>query len=231
VPVIVLISVFVAMNSSDLPPVTEGLLASWSFRSNLGHNARDGVGNYSGYINKPAWTRGRGYLALKFDGKETYVEIAQNSSTEIIDTEKFTISAWVKPESSDRSILFQKTSNSDQYPPLTLYTPWSKRLAIVFSNGNRRVGFLSDDELDTGKWQHVAISANMDSGDINYYIDGKPAGTDETTIQVNPGKGPVYLGTGQFESEKLFFYEGLMDSVNLYGRVLTEEEVKRLARD
>lgn len=229
VPLIVVISVFVALNSSDLPAVTDGLTAHWSFRSNLGHNARDNIGASSGYIHDASWTRGRGYLALKLDGKETYVEISQNSSNEILTRDKFTVSAWIKPEENKRSILFQKASESNQYPPLTIYAPWSKRLAIVFSNEDRRVGFLSDSNLDIGKWQHVVLSANLNSGSIEYFIDGESAGTDETTIKFAPGKGHIYLGTGQFEKEKLFFYEGQIDTVSLYDRILTEEEVEELA--
>lgn len=229
IPIILAVSVYTAFNSTIKPPVAKGLVANWSFRSNLGHNARDTVGSNAGYIYNPNWGRGRGYLALQLDGKNTYVKVSDHNSQELINGGEFTVGAWLKPEDSDRSILFQQTSTGDQYPPLTVYAPWSRRLAIVFSNQERRVGFLSDDSLDIGKWQHIAVSVDLESGDINYYINGKPTGTDKTTIEYTPSDGPVLIGTGLFEKEKLFFYKGQLDSVSLYDRVLGEGEVKELA--
>jgi hypothetical protein len=242
--------------SGPLPPITRGLVASWAFHSNLGVRAGDSVGGHDGLIHNPIWVTGKGYLALNFDGKSTYIEIPPS---EVIQNTllqgSFTIAAWVNSESRQRQVLVQVTNPGGdlRLAPVSFYAPWGEgRMGLVLSDGTRRVGFLSDEPIPSSRWCHVAVTFDNETGQICFYIDGESAGERSTTVRPSTApredhgsgeetiaeKGPsvadsgsILVGAARSGLEEMFHFQGQLDSVSLYSRVLAPQEVEALVQE
>ena len=86
-----------------------------------------------------------------------------------------------------------------------------------------------------GDWHHVCLTWENNRGDLKGYIDGvmKSEGR-KNPGRVIPGTGAVVLGQDQDEVKGGFqleqSYQGNLTNVNLWDRVLTEEEVADLSR-
>ena len=78
-----------------------GLVAGYTFDENAGSVAGDVSGNENhGAISGPTWAPGKYGSALRFNGTNALVTIADSASLDV--TNKFTIEAWVNPESNHR---------------------------------------------------------------------------------------------------------------------------------
>ena len=220
----------------SLPPVRSGLVGLWAFRSNTGSGAPDSVGDAEGRILNPVWVESRGYLALQFDGESTAVEIHAASS---IGTDgSLSLAAWVKPETvRDRQVLvvFYRGSDDEdlRVAPVAFYAPWGNgRMGLVLYDGDRRVGFLSDETIRARQWQHVAVTLDGETGRIRFYVDGVVAGERETTVIPRGESEPVriLLGSETSELPGRFGLRGDLDSISLYDRELAPGEIETLAR-
>jgi len=82
--------------------------------------------------------------------------------------------------------------------------------------------------LPIGAWTHVAVTLNGQRGVL--YVNGAPIGTNNG-ITIRPWQTMArsnYLGRSQFAADPAF--SGQIDSLRIYGRVLTDSEVAKLAR-
>lgn len=219
-----------------LPAVRPGLIAMWAFRSSTGSEAADSVGGAEGRILNPMWVEGRGYLALRFDGLSTVVEVP---SAVIAGADgSLTLTSWVKPESvRERQILlvsYGGSADEDLHTaPVAVYAPWGNgRLGLVLYDGDRRVGFLSDETIAKNRWQHIAVTLDGKTGRIRFYIDGSLAGERETTVIPHEASEPlcVLIGAESSAPPGRFGLRGELDSVGVYDRELSQSEVEALAR-
>ncbi|MFP4053886.1 MAG: LamG domain-containing protein, partial [Phycisphaerae bacterium] len=76
-----------------------------------------------------------------------------------------------------------------------------------------------------GKWHHVVFVRK--GTEYGWYVDGKPAGAGKGTSRVIVN---LQLGVGYDHRDQGGFYNGLLDELLLYSRVLSREEVKQLHR-
>jgi hypothetical protein len=79
--------------------------------------------------------------------------------------------------------------------------------------------------LPTGRWVHLA--ATFDGKTMRLYQDGIECGAMERPGEVRPNNSPLVLGN--YEAGHAAYFTGLLDEVRLYRRVLTPEEIRRLA--
>jgi len=77
----------------------------------------------------------------------------------------------------------------------------------------------------TGTWLHVASTISADGG-VRLYLSGKPAGAKTINpINVDPNAHTTIgckLGGN--------YFEGVIDEVRIYRRILTDDEIAQLAR-
>ncbi|PAD38331.1 LamG domain-containing protein [Terribacillus sp. 7520-G] len=85
----------------------------------------------------------------------------------------------------------------------------------------------ADEALATGKWVHLAVTLEGDTGKL--YVNGELAGTNEN-ITANPADilgNTNYLGRSRYDADP--FFGGQMDDVWVYREALSESEIKELA--
>jgi hypothetical protein len=213
-------------------------VAHWSFQGNLGDRVIDAVGGHHGTLHDPIWVTSRKSFntpLLRFDGERTYIEVPP--APELALTESFTLAAWVKVDSNRRRQALVQVADPGgdlRGAPVTFYVPWGEgRLGQVLSDGRKRVGFLSDEQIQSSQLQHVAVTYDEQTGQIRFYIDGEPAGERTTSWRPRPdqgGPGPLLIGVAGSASPGWHRYQGELLSLSLYGRVLSAEEIETLAQ-
>jgi len=198
-----------------------GLVGHWRFNEGTGSTAYDSspFGN-NGTIHGASWVRGKFGYALKFDGSDDYIIIADFNNNI---GDKITIEAWVKREtSSDRYAIWDdwKYLTNKRAVFFRINTDGTLKF-FVSSNGTSEDSSQTTDTIDTN-WHHVAVTFN--AGNVKFYIDGSESLSDtlsQTSIfNSNQAK---HIGLYYEASE---YFKGTIDEVRIYNRPLSAEEIK-----
>jgi hypothetical protein len=215
-------------------PESAGLVANYAFEDDLS----DSTGNFGagtvvginindtgdGDITFAAGATG-GSMAAVFDG-DSGIRLPDG----LISGDIYSIALWLNPVSlSDFTSAFFGSLDTERWMGLVLTAPfvsgetllWARNLTPdpVFFDGP--VG----STITTGVWTHVAIT--VDNGDVEIYINGVSSFT-------GPGLPDLFSsGTGIFSLGVNWFgdlpYNGMMDDLRIYQRVITQSEVTALA--
>ncbi len=241
VPLVIAASVYTAFRQGQegapsRPGSQQGLIAHWNFQGNLGDRVIDAVGGHRGILHDPIWVTSRKAFStpvLRFDGEKTYIEVPP--APELALAGSFTLAAWVKVDSNRRRQALVQVADPGgdlRRAPVTFYVPWGEgRLGLVLSDGRKRVGFLSDKQIRSGQWQHVAVAYDGQTGQIRFYIDGEPAGERTTSWRPRPDQGgPLLIGVAGSASPGWHRYQGELLSLSVYARELDPTEIEELAR-
>jgi hypothetical protein len=186
----------------------------WSFDENTGTIAHDfsGNGNDGTLTNSPTWVRGKRGGALSFNGSNTYVAGPSISISNTI-----TASAWVY------------SSNFNQNGFVIGRNPVNTQWELFFEatvlrwRGGAAENTVFCNIPTNNKWHHIVGTQTGTTGTL--YIDGVQCGTGTVTA-IGNAAGTVDIG--RFASA--YHFNGLIDDVRLYNRVLTASEVAALYR-
>ncbi len=102
--------------------------------------------------------------ALRFDGSTEYIDFGNPKAFSF--TNQLTLEAWIRPEIHDnKNCLFSKGIDG-----LSLLFEWD--LLLLDSDTTKRMH--SKTKLESGKWQHVAVSYNgtLEKDNLKIYING-----------------------------------------------------------
>ena len=197
--------------------------AHWKLDDGSGTTALDSVGGHHGTLtNDPAWTAGgiRGG-ALDFDGVDDYIDVPHNDALSL--SSQLTISVWVyntSPSFTDTYRIISKETpgaNDNFWLSLQNQTVW-------FGVGDSF--FPTSTTLTADSWHHVAASFDDASNDVRLYLDGVEVDQFFTGASITPNTSALRIGAN-WESNK--HWEGLLDDVRLYDRVLSAADVAALA--
>ncbi len=99
---------------------------------------------------------------------------------------------------------------------------------MYISDGVDEVSIFSTALVSDGEWHHVALTASR-TGNAILYVDGVVEGTPASLSAVGsldePGS-PVFIGDIGFQGQP---FDGVLDDVHIYNRVLTAAEVRQLS--
>ncbi|HRI04239.1 MAG TPA: carboxypeptidase regulatory-like domain-containing protein [Pyrinomonadaceae bacterium] len=194
-------------------------LSAWYKAEN---NALDDLGNYNGtLVNGATFATGKVGNAFKFDGIDDLV----NAGNIDLASRSFSWDAWVKRSSSGTPdvIIGQGTANIGQ----GLHIGWrggSNEFTFDFFNSTLNVADVPD-----GNWHHWAGSYDVTTGEKRIYKDGQLAGSN--TGSGYSGTGPLWIGRLPWENPDWTGgapLDGLMDEVEIFGRVVTQTEFRAI---
>ncbi len=190
--------------------------------SNTGTNAAAITGEPKGNA-QIIWDDDRGsyVLSLPADGDYVYCE---RSWSGIVATE-MTVTAWIKT-----------SSVSSSYSIVALGYAWRLRGG---SDGNVAFQVMNTDPVsaamgtwpvDDGTWHHVAGA--YDGTEYKLYIDGRTS-VSVASSGILKGDATAYYGTigahyKRSDGAPKMFFNGLIDDVRIYDRVLSEEEIREI---
>lgn len=178
--------------------------------------------------------------ALKFDGVDDYVNVGDpaNGSLDFDVTNPFSISAWVNrsQKGSTVGIVYKRTSVSSGYD-LSINGPNDNLILNIGDNFS--INFRMSNEAASAvpnidQWYHVVTTydGSGSSSGINMYVDGVKQS--QTNSFDNLGGGstlsadPFTIGARESGTSRQF--NGRIDEVRVYNRVLSDSEVHQLYR-
>jgi hypothetical protein len=164
--------------------------------------------------------RGRVGKALRFDGKDDYIEIAGFKG--VTGTRPRTVSAWIKTTTPRGEIISWGT---DEYGQMWIFGFIRGRVGVT-PNG----GYLyMNAPVDDGRWHHVAAvvhEAQLPNlhDHVKLYKDGNIAEIHDIGLldlwPIETGADlDVRIGKG---------FNGLIDDVRIYDRAISEDEIQAL---
>ena len=191
-----------------------------------------GNGNDGKLMNGPRCVQGKFGQALKLDGVDDYVDAGTDPSLSF-PSESFTVSAWIKTSKSGASyngwILDTKTAGSYN-SGYDLYI-CNNYLVFRVCNGpemNTGKSWDGDVKVTDGNWHHVVGVVDRDKKRIMKYVDGKLDG-DEALTFGGDFSNKFSLDIGSYHGAGVdYIFEGLIDEVAIFKRVLTEEEINAI---
>jgi hypothetical protein len=204
--------------------INKGLVGYWGLEERTGTTVYDSSdnGNNGIFVSGPQWTTGKVGSALEFDGVDDYVNLGNGQSLTNINS-ALTAEAWVYPRilagianwqnavsqyggGSSSWILRTSESNNGHFVPHV----------NVGGNWYNCDGGL----LPLNTWSHILLT--YDGEILTGYINGQyvcqntgPSGSLAIT-------GPTVIG-GNYGGE---FFNGAVDEVKVYNRVLSAEEIR-----
>jgi hypothetical protein len=203
-------------------------------------NASDIVaGNHGAPQNGTTFVSGKVGQAFSFDGLNDYVSIPDNP-TLTPPSNSVTLDAWIKPNtvSGPRAIVTKYS------PPLDV--SWD---LIVLDGGRIRFDVYQSGAADIGRgydtvnpvisagvWQHVAATFDVATQAVRIYVDGVevPAilsfGQGQPPVtSIRDSNSPVRIGALQDGNSNItYFWNGLIDEVDLFDRALTSAEIQAI---
>ena len=212
--------------------VDPNLVGWWQLDDGSGVTAVDSAGSADGtLINGPVWSSGLIGGALEFDGDNDYVDVPALTGAGVSDA--VTVSGWVRPNALPGAGNLVAIYNHDAWAAGLVHFQFSgdKLLLAVNSGGDY---LLSDSTFSPGQWYHVAAVYEADvngaaepNGVKSIYINGVLDVSLDVTVstQVNlaqAGSIGSWGGTTRF-------FDGLIDDLRIYDRVLSDEEILALS--
>jgi hypothetical protein len=173
-----------------------------------------GQGNH-GTLDGATWTSaGKHGNALDFDGVDDLVSVADAPSLAL--TTSGTLSAWVKPD--DKRLDDPVFSKGDGYG---LFAADYNTLAPSGFIG--REWLISESDLVTGDWTHVAVTFDQGAPSA-IYVDGVavPSWSAQASADPISADGPLTVGAATAFGN---WFDGRIDDVRVYDVALTATEV------
>jgi len=216
-------------NSSEVraTPDPQSRIAFLRFDESSGTVAGDSTGHgWNGtLVNGPGRSPGMINNAVPLNGTNQYVTLPSSVVKGVTD---FTVSTWVKLNTSNNTRIFDfgtGTSNYMELCPNNSSTGFLRYETVV---GGTVQQINTSYVFPTGTWTHVAVTLSGSTGSL--YVNGTLVGTN-TGLTLNPAKlGATtlnYIGKSQWSQD--FYLNGLVDEFQVYSRALSPSEVAALA--
>jgi len=223
--------------------VDTSLLAYWSFDDDPNIN---GVHDYScsdseGVNNLAGWEVGGNCISgrcIDFTGAADYINAGSNANLDNIFNGGGTVSAWINPQSwgpggFGRILAKEIRDNEGWSFILDNVGAEDETLCLVvqFSGGESH-WCTPTASISLNTWQHVVATYDSSSrlNDPTIYINGQPRANDDID-RAGAGSYVVDDGLSFFIGETTTFdrgFDGLIDGVRIYNRVLSAVEVEAL---
>ncbi len=228
------VTLTIIVNITDVDELKKGLVAYYPFNG----NANDETGNgYDGVLkNAPTLTEdrfGNSNSAYEFDGVDDYIEL--NNNEKIISKLPFSISVWANvKELTDANYVFcQRDMNTEHSSSLiglstdNTYTNKS-RFSLRNSGQEQSVDFETEIQRN-GEWHLYSVTID-ENGNVKFFIDEQMvesgvfnyATTLFDNIDMVAIGGVIRNGLGNY------YFNGYIDDVRIYDRVLNPSEIQSL---
>ncbi|MBA2479267.1 MAG: carbohydrate-binding protein [Planctomycetes bacterium] len=203
---------------SQITVLPAGLIGHWTFDEGAGTTANDrsGFGRTGTLVSGPSWTAGRRNGALRFDGVDDRVEIADFAPPASI-----TIEAWILPSGNPGVDTIIVNKHNAEYD-------------FRISGDGQLMGTaggttISDPSFDfnapenVAKWYHVAFVFDSSADTQKLFRDGQLVASGTNSGSISDQSTQLRIGRhSQFDFGS---FKGSLDEVMLFGRALGDAEI------
>jgi alpha-tubulin suppressor-like RCC1 family protein len=207
----------------------EGLMGHWKFDEGTGITAYDASGsNKNGTVNNSdldLWDPDAptdifdNPFSVYLDGIDDYIEIP---GIDLAD-KSFSISFWCKRlRKGIEWIIIQGIK--DTRKGLHIGFRSDSQFAFAFSYDDLNISELPYDN----DWHHWAVTFDAETKTRKAFRDGLLIGTDEAKDYLK-SSGHLIIGKRNFDEGEEYYFKGNIDDLQIYSRVLREDEIAALA--
>lgn len=202
-------------------PAQARLIHHWRLDENTAAGvtvAVDSVGGLNGDIQGATSVPGKSGNAFSFNGADAVVTIDN-----FVPPQQGTIVFWINPALSKSKERILGAGGD--------YEVWLRGNGELknelFDNGSSTIG-TGPGALNANEWNHVATTYDSTTTTVEIYLDGELSVAGTAEVPSTPIQTTLLLGhrAGAAAGEH---YEGLLDDLRIYDRVLSEAEVNALA--
>ena len=203
-----------------------GLVAYYPFNG----NAHDESGNgHDGTVYGPVLTTdrlGQTNTAYRFDGRDDYIQVADRDDLDLVDD--FTISAWICPlgfsaNPSLGNIVVCKHVIHDNYDGSWDFQIYQGCPYFDDMHG----GVLGSPLIRSNTWTLITLVYDDTAKICRWYVNGVPDTQTNKAIDIQNTTKSLMIGREENRPDGNFF-NGMIDEVRLYNRVLSSHEVGQL---
>ena len=209
--------------------ITDPNLLGWyTFNDDEGAIVIDwsGYGNHGTISGNPNRVAGYDGYAMQFDGVDDVIEVTRMVQNDL------TAMAWINTSTAGPQgttgregsglIWSDYSGGGDHFLVSILGTK------LAFETGpSPVVSAISNKDVVTNRWIHVAVTRTQSSGQIEIFIDGVSDATATSTTRELGGSLKIAFGGNLIDSR---FYTGIMDEVRFYNRVMIQQEIQQAMR-
>lgn len=224
---------FVLCVNLTVRSVEPDLLGCWSFDEGKGEIANDGAGNgEAARIHDANWVEGVSGSALSFDGKDDYVDCGSRGGLNV-GRDDFSIDAWIWTTRAETNDPIVNKRGAAGQPFWSVFIEGGRIRVYINSGGDWKHAdwAVGSTHVVNSRWHHIAGVVDRRGGRILVYVDGTLDGSvaiaripKETSLD---NAGSLMIGAMHKGGSRAF--PGTIDTVALYGRVLTAEEIRERA--
>ncbi|MCD4820147.1 MAG: PKD domain-containing protein [Candidatus Cloacimonetes bacterium] len=208
--------------------LSSGLVAYYPFYGNSFDESGNG---FDGTVSGAIFTDDRfGYIntAYNFDGTDDYIHLLSDEDADSLDT-YFSVSVWFKSESisGDTEGRIITRDRSDYW---CIYanqsTAYPQDLKFSFDSG---ADFTFTNIITDNNWHMATATWNLQSNEVKFYFDSVYKNSLNFNGFISSSR-PVIIGdnTEDVPNPAITPFDGKIDDIRLYNRVLAEVEIQTL---
>jgi len=209
------------------------IVGVWLFDEGSGKIAGSyaGKGDNGELMKGPQWVDGKFGKALKFDGKDDYVEISLPEVLSDIPSNDFTISFWTNVQDISGSgtvwtRLMEAKYDNNNYLQFNIQIDDGKLGINVIDAGIERT-FVVDSPISADTWYHVAGVWNASEDKVELYLDGVLQST-EGEKPAEPGPKKMLCLGRRTDGSALTYFDGTIDELGVFDVALTEDDIQSI---
>ncbi len=226
--------------------LTNGLVGYWTFDgrdikwSDTGTEVKDisGNGNHGdalGSLATTSVTPGKLGQGLSFNGTSDYITIPDNNSLDMPNGQDFTISGWFYRDTENtRDEIASKFGNDYPGYYLDLEPIASEQLTFTIrdTTGHDQY-FYSRNDIPLHEWVFFTLVWDDDSdANTKFYVNGTVTDdykvNNHSSVLDASNSYPLSIGRGDNYGTPDYYFDGKLDDIRIYKRVLSAEEILKL---
>lgn len=180
--------------------------------NNLDSTAFTGIPTTTG-----PWVPSNFEEAMNFSGINRYISIPDNA---LLDPDEISISVWIKQTAANTGNIISKGANSGYRLRV------SNSGQIVFHDRGATNQLTSAAVVTSGTWQHVVVTGGIHGLEI--YLNGTRIASSTTSYGSPNTASALQIGAEPLYGE---YFNGAIDEVLIYDRVLSQGEITMLHND
>ncbi len=210
-----------------------GITEYWHFDETTGSQFSDAINSNNAICTDPGCPfpdTGKINGALTFDGIDDALDVNADATFDWLSTDSFSIEFWVKTDTTTCSTSPEViVGRSDGTNLLQWWVGCATggNAAFYLSDKNRSSGgtYLSGSAINDAKWHHIVAIRDVDTGTLKLYIDGQLDASTSDNTQTDLDSSAA-LNIGWLNLDEGYYFNGTIDELALYNRVLSEREIK-----
>ena len=223
-------------------PLNEKLISYWSFDQPAGNTVHDDSKNgRKGLLKGPQWVAGKYGNALKFDGKDDYVDLVPTSAKLFDNVKTFTITAWVTPihKSSTHwpAIIHKYEGSKWNDMPWVGYNEAKDEWAWeITTNKFENVYHDTGVKVSFDVFSYVAFTVDIPNKVSKFYLNGEmkekfdlPVAGARMSANPNGESSKIVIGAirGWGNIPEANNWRGIIDELRIWNRVLTAKKIPK----